>query len=123
MRVDGSVGGYGQTEGTGIQECEVIQGELGCWGGGLGCSVVGIMAEETGTFHSNIFSICLLRFQRQADRQTGRQTDTHAGSQAGRQLSRQTNLNTAHRLSDSLCCWSLRPCVVKVRRGSLQKGT
>ena len=60
-------------------------------------------------------------------RQTDRQTDRHACRQSGRQTvkqaDRQTNLNTAHRLSDSLCCWSLRPCVVKVRRGSLQKGT
>ena len=64
---------------------------------------------------------------RQTDRQAGRQADRHACRQSGRQTvrqaDRQTNLNTAHRLSDSLCCWSLRPCVVKVRRGSLQKGT
>ena len=39
-------------------------------GGGLGCSVVGIMAEQTVTLHSNIFSIW------QADRQT----ETYAGS-------------------------------------------
>ena len=82
MRVYGGVGGWGVDRGDRNTGMRGHTRSIRLLGGGLGCSVVGINAEQTITLHSNIFSIW------QADRQT----DT-------------------------------RPCFVKVRRGSLQKGT